>query len=239
MSRNPHRPPRPVSSESKSVDAFLEEMARMPVVQAAPEAQRGRLLFAIDATASRQPTWDQAAHVQARMFEETARLGGLQVQLVYFRGYGEFHVSPWCDDPRALLARMTEVQCRSGLTQIERVLRHALAAHREARVGALVYVGDCMEEDPERLLDLAGRMGLEGVPAFLFHEGHDPLAAAVFRDIARLSGGACLPFDHRSPAQLAELLSAVAVYAAGGLPALEDRARHGAVAQRLLQQLRP
>ncbi len=219
------------------VDAFLEALERTPA-RADSLGGRGRLIFAIDATASRQPTWDQAAHLQARMFEEAARLGTLDVQLVYFRGYGEFHVSPWAAEASLLLQEMTSVSCRSGLTQIERVLRHALETHRHSPVSALVYVGDCVEEEPEVLFELAGLLGLQGLPAFLFHEGADPLAGEVFRKLATLSGGAYAPFDQRSAAQLGELLAAVAAYAVGGLTALEDRAERFDSARRLLTQLR-
>jgi len=60
------------------------------------------------------------------------------------------------------------------------------------------------------------------VPAFVFHEGGEPHAASAFRQIARLTNGAYCPFDAASARQLKELLSAVAVYAAGGRRALED-----------------
>jgi len=233
---SPREPRHPAETSPSEVDAFLEAVAKTPVVTA--ESGRGRLVFAIDATASRQPTWDLASHWQARMFEETARLGTLDVQLVYFRGYGEFHVLPWTRDARQLQTAMVEVHCRSGLTQVLRVLDHALAEHRRERVSALVYVGDCLEEDPEAVEARAARLGLEGLPAFVFHEGHDPVAAAAFRQLAHLSGGAYAPFDQRSPALLGELLGAVAAYAVGGLPALEDRAGRSETARRLLVQLR-
>ena len=233
---SPREPRHPIEAPSNDVDAFLEAVAETPVVVA--ESGRGRLIFAIDATASRQPTWDLASHWQARMFEEAARLGTLDVQLAYFRGYGEFHVLPWTQDARELQAAMLEVHCRSGLTQVLRVLDHALAEHRRERVSALVYVGDCLEEDPEAVAERAARLGLEGLPAFVFHEGHDPVAAEAFRRLARLSGGAYAPFDQRSPALLGELLGAVAAYAVGGLPALEDQAGRSETARRLLIQLR-
>ena len=63
---------------------------------------RGRLIFAIDATASRQPTWDLALGLQADMFRAVKEVGGLDVQLVYFRGFGETRASKWVSDPEAL-----------------------------------------------------------------------------------------------------------------------------------------
>lgn len=212
------------------VDAFLRRVAATP---ARGGGKRGRLMFAMDATASREPTWDQACDIQAAMFSETADLGGLSVQLVFYRGYNELRAAPWCDDPQTLLGRMTRVHCAAGLTQIARVLRHAQDETGHERVNALVFVGDCMEENADELAGLAGRLGLLGVPVFVFQEGRDPTAERSFRQIARLSGGAWCHFDAASPKTLRDLLSAVAVFAAGGRKALESfgQARGGAVLQ--------
>jgi len=227
----------PTSSRSGEVDAFLRKVAAAPSVRA--EAGRGRLIFAMDATASRQPTWDSASHIQAEMFKETAALGGLEIQLVYYRGFGECKASPWVGNSADLLRRMTSVFCLAGQTQIAKVLRHAIKEAKHKKVGALVFVGDCVEEDVDRLGHLAGQLGLLGVPCFMFHEGHDPVARSAFQQIARLSGGAFCPFDASSARQLRDLLSAVAVYAAGGRQALADYgARTGGVVRRLTHQIR-
>ena len=95
---------------------------------------------------SRQPTWDRAAEIQTDMFEVAQSIGGLAVQLVFFRGRGEFEASEWTMTPAALAARMRDVRCRSGFTQLRRVLDHAANEAKRTRVGALVYVGDCFEE---------------------------------------------------------------------------------------------
>ncbi len=216
--------------------AFLRQVAATP----RRGVGRGRLIFALDATASREPTWDQAMRIQSAMFTETRDLGGLEVQLCYYRGVAELSASPWCTDARELLGLMSRVRCVAGLTQIGRVLAHALDETARGRVNALVLVGDCMEEGPDGLAALAGRLGLLGLPAFVFQEGGDPLAERSLRQIARLSGGAYAPFDVRSPQVLRDLLSAVAVYAAGGRKALAQfgRSRGGAVAQ-LTHQVAP
>ncbi|MCA1804624.1 MAG: hypothetical protein LC646_04610 [Xanthomonadaceae bacterium] len=150
----------PRKSPRQDIDGFLRQVEAMPRVRGT--GQPGRLIFAMDATASREPSWDQAARIQGRMFEETAALGGLVVQLCYYRGYGEFEASPWYASSRELLARMSAVRCRAGQTQLEQVLRHALAETRRRRVQALVFVGDSMEEDLDRLGDLAGQLGCSG-----------------------------------------------------------------------------
>jgi hypothetical protein len=213
------------------VSAFLAQVAATP--RTGPPGGRGRLIFAMDATASREPTWDQAARIQSAMFADTRALGGIEVQLCWYRGFQEFEASDWIGDAETLLKRMNRVFCAAGLTQIGRVLEHALDTVGRGRVDALVFVGDCMEEDRERLADLAGRLGLLHLPVFVFQEGRDPTAERSFRDIARLSGGAWCPFDANSPGLLRDLLGAVAVYAAGGHKALTryGESRGGAVLQ--------
>lgn len=220
----------PTPSSRQEVDRFLEKVSKTPVSK--PQGDRGRLIFAMDATASRQPAWDRACKIQGDMFLETDKLGGLEVQLCFYRGYGEFNYSPWYSSGSDLLQRMSSVFCLGGLTQIFKVLKHTIRETRAKKVHALVFVGDCMEENVEALCDLAGRLGVLNVPVFLFHEGGDRSASNAFSQIARLSGGACCPFDGGSASQLKELLSAVAVYAAGGRKALKhySREKRGPVA---------
>jgi len=224
-------------SSSTEVNAFLSRLRATPAPRR--DGHGGRLMFALDATASREPTWDHASHLQAQMFSETAALGGLEVQLCYYRGFGEFHASPWIDDTDTLLKRMGAVRCLGGHTQIHKLLEHAIDEARRGppKLNALVFIGDCVEEDVDQLAHSAGQLGLLGVPAFLFHEGSDPVAARAFQQIARLSGGACCPFDTGSAKQLRDLLRAVAVFAAGGQPALDDfHRRHGRVLLKLTRQ---
>ena len=221
----------PSKSTSTDVSAFLEKLARTPALRTGGAA--GRLIFAMDATASREPSWDRACQIQAEMFKETATLGGLEVQLVYYRGFGECKASKWADSADKLLRAMTGVRCLGGTTQIGRVLQHAISETERRKVNALVFVGDCMEEDIDALCDLAGKLGVLGVPVFVFQEGNNPVATRAFPQIARLSGGAWCRFDSGSAQQLRELLSAVAVYAAGGRVALEHYGKRtgGAVLQ--------
>ena len=227
----------PTKSTNSEVDAFLRQVAATPAVK--PTGSRGRLLFAMDATASREPTWDHACHIQGEMFQETAALGGLDVQLCYYRGFREFDTSPWCSNANDLLERMTGVLCAAGQTQIARVLTHALRETRRKRIHALVFVGDSVEENVDELGQLAGELGLRGVPAFLFQEGHDPVAERAFRHIAHVTNGAYCHFDAGSAHQLRDLLSAVAVYAAGGRPALEAYGkRRGGLVRQLTHQVR-
>ena len=227
----------PSRTSSAVVNAFLAQVAATPARR--PSGGRGRLVFALDATASREPTWDRACEIQGRMFSETAQLGGLEIGLVYYRGFGEFEATEWLTDSAALVRRMTAVTCLGGRTQIAKVLSHALAETRRKKIDALVFVGDCVEEPVDELCHLGGDLGLLGVPVFVFHEGNEPGAARAFRHITRLTKGAYCAFDSRSADQLRDLLSAVAVFAAGGRRALEDYSRRaGGEVRRIASQVR-
>ena len=208
------------NSNDGEIEDFFAKMSQVPVLK--PVGSKGRLIFAMDATASREPAWDQACQIQHEMFAETEALGGLKVQLVWYRGFAGFGASSWLESSGDLIRNMERVRCLGGQTQIENVLDHALSETRGSKVNALVFVGDCVEEDVDRLCNLAGKLGLTGVPVFIFQEGYEPHASNVFRQIAQLSGGAHCRFDVTSAKQLRELLAAVAVYAAGGRKALED-----------------
>ncbi len=219
------------------VAQFVERLKSM---KPAATNARGRLVFAMDATMSREPTWDLALSLQADMFKAVKDVGGLDVQLVYFRGAGECRASKWVSDPDALARLMTTVRCMGGHTQIGRVLGHVRAETEATRVSAVVYVGDAMEEAIDDICAKAGQVGLMGVPVFAFQEGHDPTAERAFREVARLTKGAWCRFDHGSARQLRELLSAVAVYAAGGRQALLrlSQSKDGAGARFLLEQMK-
>jgi len=226
----------PTSSPSSEIDAFLNQVAASPRLR--PARARGRVIFAMDATASRQPTWDRACTYQGELFRAAEDLGGLDVQLVFYRGLRECRTSPWTSDAATLRNKMTSVRCLGGMTQIGRVLRHALNENADQPVQALIFVGDCVEESIDGLCAKAGEMGLHGVPVFIFHDGGEPTAAQSFRKIAKLSGGAYCHLDGASGDQLRQLLSAIAVFAAGGRAALEAHGRDNAEARRIAEQLR-
>lgn len=221
----------PSKGGAEDVSGFLERLARTPAVR--PAGGRGRLIFAMDATASRDHAWDRACQIQGEMFLATEGLGGLDVQLVFYRGFGECKASPWVSSAEDLVRRMTAVRCLGGHTQIGKVMSHTARETAAKRVNALVFVGDCMEEDVDALCHQAGELGVLGVPMFVFQEGHDPVAQRAFRQFARLTNGAWCHFDANSADQLRDLLGAVAVFAAGGRRALEDYGKRagGAVRQ--------
>jgi hypothetical protein len=195
---------------------------------------RGRLIFALDATASRQPTWDTAAHLQAQMFATAGTIANLDVQLVYFRGHSELHSTAWLSDAKELAAIMLRVTCAAGHTQIKKVLTYTRAENIRHKVNALVLVSDACEETPVDLYAEAHSVG--NVPCFLFQEGPDERVAEIYSEIARITGGAHCKFDSGAAQRLADLLEAVAAYAAGGIKALA--AQKSEAATLLLTQVR-
>lgn len=213
------------ASSAAEVAAFLKAAAKVAPPKAA--GARGRLVFAMDATMSRQPTWDMAQRIQSEMFEEAGKIGTLDIQLVYFRGQSECRSSGFVSDAGKLGSLMRRIGCEGGHTQIVRVLDHAAAEASDDKIHALVFVGDAMEEGIDDIAAGAGRLALKGVPAFVFQEGNDPNAERGFREIARITRGAYARFDPGSARQLAELLKAVAVFASGGRAALADLSRKG------------
>lgn len=217
---------------SGDIAAFVKKVGTMARPNA---AQDGRLLFALDATMSRQPTWDLACSLQAEMFKAIPRETALQVQLLYFRGFGECRASKWVVDAAALARLMTGIDCRGGNTQIGKVLSHARTEHARRRINAMIYVGDAIEENVDDLAEKAGQLGLLGCPIFVFQEGRDARVEAAFREFARLTKGAYARFDASAPQELAALLKAVAAYASGGKDLL--KLQGSGQAQALLAQL--
>lgn len=198
---------------SDDIAAFVRDVGTL----ARPKsAEHGRLLFALDATMSRQPTWDLACSLQAEMFKAIPHDSSLQVQLLYFRGFGECRASKWVIDANALARLMTGIDCRGGNTQIGKVFAHARAEHAKRKINAVVFVGDAIEEDVDWLAEKAGQLGLLGCPVFVFQEGRDSRVEAAFREFARLTKGAYARFDASAPQELAALLKAVAAFASGG-----------------------
>jgi len=196
---------------------------RLEALLARIDPMRGRLTIAIDATASRQPTWDIAAKLTGAMFNEVAAIGGLDVQLIYFRGWNECVASRWLTDAQSLNNIMSRVMCAAGHTQIRKVFDHVRKEHAKQPINAVVFIGDACEETPAELYEATC-----SVPVFLFQEGSNPQTSTIFATLAKLTGGAHVEFNANSPVTLAELLKAVATFAAGGTKALANQASEAA-----------
>lgn len=219
------------------VNSFLEQVSATPLIVNPPQKTSGRMYFALDATMSRQPTWDLATSLQAEMFSAAAEETGLNVRLLYFRGFGELGVSPWLCDPDDMVKKMSRVSCRAGRTQLERLFKYALKDAQDNQVKVLVFVGDCFEENEDVVMDLAGHLGLQGVRCFMFHEGQDPVAEHVFRAIARVTGGAYAKFDANAADTLLTLLQAAVAYASGGSEGLGRLADNNTAGRKMLKRI--
>jgi len=203
------------ASHAKQVAEFLSRQRTV----------RGRLAFVIDATASREPTWDTASQLQAEMFSETAKLGGLEMVVIYFRGMDEVGASNSTSDARELHHFMGRIRCEGGYTKYARAFERVRQEHQRTPFTAVIAIGDMLEEEPRTLYDAVAGLG---VPLFAFQEGHDfrlPETLRLreaFQELARLTTGAYYAFDTNSVGQLRKLLQAVARYAVGDLTALAD-----------------
>src|SRR5579885_613206 len=91
--------PQAKTSTSEDVAAFV---AKARALSPHAPGAKGRLIFALDATMSRQPTWDMACALQADMFREAASLGSLDIRLIYYRGLNECRASNWISDSARL-----------------------------------------------------------------------------------------------------------------------------------------
>ena len=222
-------------SSADDIAAFVAKAHQMSPHR---EGARGRLVFALDATMSRQPTWDLACKLQADMFREAGAIGSLDIRLVYYRGFNECRATGWISDSSKLATLMSKIDCRGGDTQIGKVLSEARREAVASGVRAVVFVGDAMEEKVDELCAKAGELGMLKVPVFMFQEGDDAVAEQAFREIARLTGGAWCKFDPGAAAQLRDLLRAAAAYAAGGREALLKLSRSTSGAAKLIGQMK-
>jgi hypothetical protein len=215
---------------SADADSFLAH------IRQTRSAATGRLMFALDATASRESAWDSACRLQGEMFREASGIGSLNIQLLFYRGLSECRASRWTSRSEELLRLMEKIMCRAGTTQIGKILAHAKKETQLLKVAGLAFVGDAMEENPDILISEASELGRLGTPAFMFQEGNDRAVEGVFRQIASCSHGAYCRFDAGAAKQLGQLLRAVALFAVGGIKALEGR--DDAASVRLLGQLK-
>lgn len=174
-----------------------------------PAAPQGRLVFGLDATGSRQPTWDVAIGIQARMFESSAPIGKLSVQLVFYRA-DECLATGWVSSGAELARRMRKIDCRAGETQIGRLLAHVAKEARKAPIQSLIFIGDAVEEEADVLAGAAAELGRLKCPVNTFQEGSDQRAQAVFRMIALRSGGQFHKFGTGTPQAVAQLAAKLA-----------------------------
>lgn len=229
---------------------FLDKVRSFKAISATPKQKtlakaltdesRPRLLFSMDATASRESSWNIAKEITGAMFE--ALPGTLDVALAYHSGGRLQELTPFSPDAKVFLDKLHTVQCKAGITALNDILDKAIEVNR---LKALIYIGDCFEENPDEAVELAQQLKLKGVRCFMFHDtssgsqGYDVATAhEVFGQIAQITGGALLPFDENSPEMVKQLLEAIAVYAAQGIKALEQKTKYLPAARLLLKQMK-
>lgn len=204
-----------LDAERRRMNAALTE------VREARAGVRGkaRLIFALDLTASRKASLKKARLATAAMFDTVKAVGEVSVKLVYYRGWQECRATGWHNDPGVLSGCMQRLSCKTGGTQIARVLRFVLA-EKEAVSGVVLIVDEC-EDDAEELAGLAAMLGDKRIPLFVFHEcavgdssAHP--AKPVFERLAAASHGVYSEFDPESALALRELLASVAAFSVAG-----------------------
>ena len=236
------RPGGPLAAAGRSsvVDALRPRAAGVPApaprrvslaqASAAP-ARLPRLVFALDATASRERAWAAARQVTDSLFG--AAPGGIEVALAVHGGgrmtaFGGFH-----RDVGALRDEAAGISCEPGPTRMLDIVRESL---RRPGVRAMVYIGDCFEEDESAALALAGSLRLRGTKLVVLQDESSGTTSAlrVFRAMAGRTGGIVLPFDAGSLDPLRDALGAVASYVAGGRDMLRVRSLASPAARLLL-----
>jgi hypothetical protein len=245
----PPAPPPPPSGGSllarvltKVTTAITSAAASLPAAftHAEPPADIGapsrpRLVFAVDATASREPAWAAARQVTDALVK--ALPGELDVALAVHGGSRVHTFTAFTSDARTLRDLAAGVDCHAGMTRLLPIL--AASLKRQA-VRVVIYIGDVFEESLPQGRQLADQMGAQGIKLIVLHDTADRSArrdAEVFWDLAKRTGGCVLPFDATASGRLRDILSAVAVYAVGGEKLLRERRQTlpGAVA--LLEHL--
>ena len=212
-----------VTQTSKGLD-LTKFISKARAIKRIAGAQT-HIIFSLDATASRAPTWQQAQSLHKALFDAASETSELSLQLCYFRGIATFHASPWVATANSLRHELSELHCEGGVTQLQRLLEHCLAQQpNSSSLKAIIFVGDAVEEDATLLNDLSVKCRLAKRPLYIFQEGSDAAASVTFASMAALSGGVHFTLGDGSADQLRRLLESVIRLATGGRKALESSA---------------
>ena len=227
---------------TRVTSAVTAAAASLPAAlgHAEPPAETGtplrpRLVFAVDATASREPAWVAARQVTDALVK--ALPGELDVALAVHGGSRVHTFTAFTTDAATLRDRAAGVACEAGMTRLLPILSTTL---KQQSVRVIIYIGDVFEESLSHGRRLADQLGARGTKLIVLHDTTDPSArrdAELFWDLAKRTGGCVLPFDADAPGRLRDILSAVAVYAVGGEKLLRERRHELAGAVALLDHL--
>jgi hypothetical protein len=236
---NDNQAARSLDDEWNLMNKALAKVGMVERTAPLPAQRSGRLIVALDLTASREATLEHARIATAAMFDAIKAFGAIAVKLVYYRGSHECKASAWHDDASVVSRSMLGLSCKTGATQIARTLRLALA--EKEKLSGVIFIGDHCEEDGWDLDDLAAKLGKKGIPIFVFHEVREQDSLAlhaqpIFRGMAKASGGVYAQFKPDSGAVLREVLSSIAAFSTAGHEGLKQLAQPATAEARLLQK---
>ena len=207
--------------------------------KAAQKTGKNRLLFSLDATASREEAWAVATQITGTMFDSVP--DDIEVALAYHGGNYVQEMTGFSKKPKVFADKLHTIKCRAGATDLNGILRRAVDCQGLA---CIVYIGDCFEEDQEVAEALAKQLKLKGVKLFMFHDRSSEkngfnvdYAAHVFKTLVDITGGAVMDFNAQAPKKAEELLAAIAVYTVGGQKLLKSQQKRLPVAAKLLKHL--
>ena len=178
-----------------------------------------RIGFLVDATGSRNKTWERAQGIQSKMFRAAHGIKAIKLRLVHFGG-NRLTTRDWEDDTKSVAAHMAAVRCRAGLTQILEGLQTFIDEAPEDRASAIILIGDYFEECSTQAKITSVRLKDMGIKVYSFIEGNDHTAQTVFRNLAEVTDGRFARFGEDLP--LADLCQGVALLASGGRKALRQ-----------------
>jgi len=191
---------------------------------------RGRLVVGFDTTASRETAWEAFAKpLQDRLLASLPP--GLLVALALHGGSRLHTFTRFTSDVGELRDVAAGVRCKAGSTRLLDILDRVVKLRR---VGVVLYVGDAFEESRKRARRLADELLLNETRVIILHDGPPP---DEFGEITERTGGALLPFNAASLAELGDLLEAIAVLAVGDVELLKAKQPELPAATLLLENL--
>lgn len=230
---------RAASAQTPEVAAAAPPRRGDPALVAAaltPRSARPRLVFALDATASREPAWEAAKATTDALF--SAVPGELDVALAVHGGSRIQMFSDFTASAGDLRDRAATVACKAGVTRLVEIMTRCRDL---GGVRVLVYIGDVFEEDLAQAEEVAASLRLRGTRVVVLHDRAQAPAldasAEAFHIIAKITGGAVLPFDAASRTKLRDMLEALATFAVGGIKLLRERSGTLPGASDLLKRL--
>jgi len=204
------------------------------IKSALASAGRPRLVFAIDATASREEAWDAAKKITDTLF--CAVPDALDVALAVHGGSEVHTFTEFCADYKSLRAMAGRVHCQMGLTQLNEIMRQTIS---HERVKVLVYIGDVYEEDVNVAVELAETLKIKGCRIVILHDGHEGSSDhRAFQAIAKAGNGCVLPFNSNAIKDMRASIEAIAILASGGTKLLETKSKTSQAAALLLSHIK-